>query len=170
MENATVHPSNNHKVFISQPVLCTVGFPWWFTGKESACNAVDPRFDSWVRKIPWGKKRLPTAVFLGFPGGSDGKESGCNAGDLGLIPWRSAWQPTPVFLPGELYGQRSLVSCSPLGCKESDMTGWPSTQHVCTVQSRGSKLCYCQCDLGLAEGQLLCPPHLLSFIVQPLSD
>ena len=43
----------------------------------------------------------------GFPGSSAGKESTCNAGDLGSIPglgrfpWRRAWQPTPVFLPGE---------------------------------------------------------------------
>ena len=28
---------------------------------------------------------------------------------VGKIPWRSAWQPTPVFLPGESHGQRSLV-------------------------------------------------------------
>ena len=32
------------------------------------------------------------------------------------------WQPTPVFLPGESHGQRSLTGCSPLGCKEPDMT------------------------------------------------
>ena len=28
-------------------------------------------------------------------------------------PWRSAWQPTPVFLPGESLGQRSLAGYSP---------------------------------------------------------
>ena len=28
---------------------------------------------------------------------------------VGKIPWRTAWQPTPVFLPGESHGQRSLV-------------------------------------------------------------
>jgi len=28
------------------------------------------------------------------------------------IPWRRAWQPTPVFLPGESHGQRSLVGYS----------------------------------------------------------
>jgi len=28
-------------------------------------------------------------------------------------PWRRAWQPTPVFLPGESHGQRSLVGYSP---------------------------------------------------------
>ena len=43
-------------------------------------------FDSWVRKMPWRRDRLPTLVFLGFPFGSTGKESTCNAGDLGLIP------------------------------------------------------------------------------------
>ena len=45
-----------------------------------------------------------------------------NAGDVrdtgliswvGKIPWRRAWQPTPVFLPGESYGQRSLAGYSP---------------------------------------------------------
>ena len=32
------------------------------------------------------------------------------------------WQSTPVFLPGESHGQRSLVGYSPRGRKESDMT------------------------------------------------
>ena len=35
-------------------------------------------------------------------------------------PFRREWQPTPVFLPGEFHGQRSLVGCSPWGHKESD--------------------------------------------------
>ena len=39
---------------------------------------------------------------------------------VGKIPWRRKWQPTPVFLPGESHGQRSLVGCSPRGHKESD--------------------------------------------------
>ena len=33
------------------------------------------------------------------------------------IPWRRTWQPTPVFLPGESRGQRSLVGYSPQGYK-----------------------------------------------------
>ena len=49
-----------------------------------------------------------------FPGGSDSKESICNAEDLGStwvgnIPWRRAWQPTSIFLPGESHEQRSLA-------------------------------------------------------------
>ena len=38
------------------------------------------------------------------------------------ISWRRKWQPTPVFLPGESHGQRSLAGCSPWGRKESDTT------------------------------------------------
>ena len=41
---------------------------------------------------------------------------------VGKIPWRREWQPTPVFLPGESHGQRSLVGYNPWGCKELDMT------------------------------------------------
>ena len=47
-------------------------------------------------------------------------------GDAGSIPGseRSAGEGngTPVFLPGESHGQRSLSGYSPWGCKESDMT------------------------------------------------
>ena len=35
---------------------------------------------------------------------------------------RRQWQPTPVLLPGESHGQKSLVGCSPWGCEESDTT------------------------------------------------
>ena len=41
---------------------------------------------------------------------------------VGKIPWRRAWQPTPLFLLGESHGQRSLVGYSPQGCKKSYMT------------------------------------------------
>ena len=37
-------------------------------------------------------------------------------------PWRREWQPTPVFLPGESYGQRSLAGYSPRGRKELYVT------------------------------------------------
>ena len=42
---------------------------------------------------------------------------------VGKIPWRRQWQPTPVFLPEESHGQRSLAGYSPWGHKESDTTG-----------------------------------------------
>ena len=57
------------------------------------------------KNVPW----------LGFPGG---KEPVCKCRRhkrhrfnpwVGKIPWRRAWQPMPVFLPGESHGQRSLA-------------------------------------------------------------
>ena len=40
----------------------------------------------------------------------------------GKIPWRRKWQPTPVFLPGESHGLKSLEAYRPKGGKELDMT------------------------------------------------
>ena len=53
-----------------------------------------------------------------------------NAGDMRLgfhpwvrkIPWRRAWKPTPIFLPRESHGQRSLRGYISRDCKESDTT------------------------------------------------
>ena len=42
--------------------------------------------------------------------------------------WRRAWQPTPVFLPGEFHAQRSLVGYSPCSHKELDIT--EATEHA----------------------------------------
>ena len=47
----------------------------------------------------------------------------------GEDPWRRAWQPTPVFWPGESHGQKSLVGSSPWGHPESDATERLSTAH-----------------------------------------
>ena len=63
------------------------------------------------------------------------KNPPANAGDmrctfdpwLGTIPLRRAWQLTPVFLPGESHGHRSLVGFSPWGHEESDTTERLST-------------------------------------------
>ena len=45
------------------------------------------------------------------------------------LPWRTAQQPTPVFLPGEFHGQKSLAGCSPWDRTESDTT--EATAHAC---------------------------------------
>ena len=70
--------------------------------------------------------KLHNGRVMGFPGGSDSKESACNAGDLGSIPGlrrtprRRAWQPTPVFLPGESPEEPGRVHS--MGSHESDTT------------------------------------------------
>ena len=61
-------------------------------------------------------------MIRGFPGGTSGKTHACQFRrpnrwkfdpQIGKIPWRRAWQPTPVFLPGESHTQRSLAGYSP---------------------------------------------------------
>ena len=61
---------------------------------------------------------------MGFPGGASGEEPSCQCRRhkrhwfnpwVGKIPWRRKWQLTPVLLPGESHGQRSLAGCSPWG-------------------------------------------------------
>ena len=65
------------------------------------------------RSLPWWLSR---------------EESACQCRRLGFDPWvgkislRRKEQPTPVFLPGEFHGHKSLVGYSPWGFKESDMT------------------------------------------------
>ena len=75
-----------------------------------------------------------------FPGGTSGKEPGCQSERhkrygfnswVGKISWRRKWLPTPAFLPRKFHGQRSLVSYSSWGCKESNTT--EVTEHACTT-------------------------------------
>ena len=99
------------------PLICTHGALSCLTAGtfKSFCCRADEREQ-------WNKPLLPS--------GGSGKETACQyrrrercGSDpwVGKIPWR-AQQPTPVFLPGESNGQRSLEGCSPQGHKESDMT------------------------------------------------
>ena len=69
---------------------------------------------------------IGTTYTKGLPRWLSGKESARHCRRHGFnprvrkIPWRRKWQPTPVFLPGEFHGQRSLAGYSPWGCKELD--------------------------------------------------
>ena len=66
------------------------------------------------------------------------KDPSANVGDIGdmgsisgsgKIPWRRAWQPTPVFLPGESHGQRSLEATAHGVAKSQKQLKWMSTEH-----------------------------------------
>ena len=70
--------------------------------------------------------KQPAGFLWGFPYGSAIKESACSVGDIGDMgsipgwgrsPGGGKWQPTPVFLPGDFLGQRSLAGYSPWGRK-----------------------------------------------------
>ena len=69
-----------------------------------------------------------------FPAGASSKEPARQCRRCGFdpwvreIPWRRPWQPTPVFLPGESHGERSLAGYSPWGHKDSDKTEVTNTR------------------------------------------
>ena len=70
-------------------------------------------------------RNLLEGSFLGSSVVKNPPANAGNAKDASLgrkIPWRRAWQPTPVFLPEESHGQRSLAGYSPWVRKKSDTT------------------------------------------------
>ena len=95
-------------VVISSPLFCTVVLTF---GKGVSCKNWFQTATS-IHQMMVLKHCLAEFVclFLAMPG------------DLWDLSWRRKWQPTPVFLPRESRGQRSLVGCYPLSCTESDMT------------------------------------------------
>ena len=81
---------------------------------------------------------------MDFTGSSDGKGSACNVGDLGSIPGskrslEKGMEPTPVFLPGEFHGQRSLACYSPLGSAELDTAEQLMLYYKYCARKGGSK-------------------------------
>ena len=77
-----------------------------------------PHSSTLAWKIPWTEEpgRLQSLVSLRVG------DSGLSDFIFTFMHWRRKWQPTPVFLPGESQGQRSLVRCRLWGHTESDTT------------------------------------------------
>ena len=102
---------------------------------EPECSLPSLRF-SHSKRAP--DTCLPFSLFpvyvdyQGSPGGTSGEEPACQYRRrkrlafnpwVGKIPWRRAWPPPPVFLPGESHAQRSVAGYRPWGRKESDTAG-----------------------------------------------
>ena len=82
-------------------------------------NYKGPHSSTLAWKIPWMEE--PS----GLPSVGSHRVGQDRATSLSLFTfmhWRRKWQPTPVFLPGESQGQRSLVGCRLWGRTESDTT------------------------------------------------
>ena len=122
-----------------------VGSFWALTSPPGPCLCGWSAFPSATTPFP----PLPHAHTLItsresiFLGGTSSKELTCPCRRfkrhrfnpwVGKIPWRRAWQPTPVFLPGKFHGQRSLAGYSLWGCKESDATEATECTHTYFLQ------------------------------------
>ena len=100
-------------------------------------------------------------VFVGFPLVMKNMSCQCRTCErrgfdpwVGKIPWQRTWQPTPVFLPRESHGQRSLMGYSPQGHKELDTT--KANQHVLTHVD------LCKIDPYNLLGNIMASPSLRS--------
>ena len=102
-------------------------------GKESPCQCRRLGFNPWIGKIPWSRKWPSTLaweiLWTEEPGGLQsmglqraGHDWATSLSLFTFMHWRRKWQHTPVFLPGESQGWRSLVGCHLWGCTELDMT------------------------------------------------
>ena len=60
-----------------------------------------------------GASQVASVVKNSPANGGDAGDMGCEDPQIRNIPWRRAWQPTPVFLSRESHGQRILVGYSP---------------------------------------------------------
>ena len=87
--------------------------------------------DIWILNINWASQEVLVVKNLASNAG-DTRDAGSTSG-LGRSPGEGSGNPsTPVFLPGEFHGQRSLRGYSPWGCKESDTTERQSNMINCT--------------------------------------
>ena len=111
--------------------LISVLIIWWCPCVESSLGLLERVF-AMTSVFSWQNSfSLCPASFCDFPDSTSDKEPACQCRRhkrLGFhpwvrkIPWRRKWQPTPIFLPGEFHGQRSLEDYSPWGHKKSDTT------------------------------------------------
>ena len=119
---------------IIQLLIYKYSFSWWgqsgpcilgssLSGLQVQLQLVGSGWPLYIREWPLRQEFIPHACVLGFPRGASAKEPTyeCRGPErcgfdpwTGKIPWRRAWQPTPVFLPRESHGQRQLVG-SPWG-------------------------------------------------------
>ena len=89
--------------------------PRWLSGKEPTCSAIVYHWIKIPRFHPWVRE----------------------------IPWRTEWQPTPVFLPGESHGQRSLVASRLEGHKsQTQLSSRPHGQHGQHRTTLSTRLCF----------------------------
>ena len=92
---------------------------FFFMAEQYLEKAMAPHSSTLAWKIPWTEEpgRLQSMGSLRV-----GHDWATSLSFFTFMHWRRKWQPTPVFLPGESRGQRSLVGCRLWGRTELDTT------------------------------------------------
>ena len=112
---------------------------WWCTGKPAVLLSMGSQSWTWLSdwtELNWSKTMAPHYSTLAWkipwteePGRLQsmgslrvGHDWMTSLSLFTFMHWRRKWQPTPVFLPGESQGQRSLVGCCLCGRTELETT------------------------------------------------
>ena len=113
-------PDSKRSVVCMLPPLAyvpTFSLRLWY--EQASEKTMTPHSSTLAWKIPWTEEpgRLQSMRSIGV-----GHNWVTSLSLFTFMHWRRKWQPTPVFLPGESQGQRSLVGCRLWGHTESDTT------------------------------------------------
>ena len=126
---------------LAKPKINMVGKcpPLTIEGKVCGYMPIDnPKLPRWVAFPTSSMLYIKTCSSGSFPGGASGKEPAGQCREhkrwgfypwVGKTLWRRSWQPTPVFLPGESYGQRSLIHRLSLGSQRIGHN-WSNLAHM----------------------------------------
>ena len=117
-------------------------FCWWDIHWGNPSRGL-PRWFQWLKNHPVKCRRCKRHGFDPW---------------VGKIPWRRAWQLTPVFLPRKSNGQESLVGYSSWGYKESDTTEVTQHTHMHTTLAEDSW----SVSIKIQNAHILCLRNLTS--------
>ena len=88
-------------------ILPNLSFAWnwsFSSSIEHICKYIYTAFRNFILQVSWVEELCLIGAFIHSK----------------VMLGRRRWHPTPVLLPGKPHGRRSLVSCNPWGCEESD--------------------------------------------------
>ena len=134
--------------------------------REAWCAAINGVSKSWTRLTDWTQ-----LIWWRFTDCASGKEPACQCRRhkrhgfhpwVGKIPWRRAWQPTPIFLPEESHGESSLTGYIVHGVAQCwTWLKWHSTHMVVKFNLFTMRILRISTD----STYWICPKHLSSAIL-----
>ena len=104
---------------------------------QSMANAVAPHSSTLAWKIPWMEEpgRLQSVGSLGV-----GPDWATSLSFFAFTHRRRTWQPTPVFLPAESQGRKSLVGCRPWVAQSQTWLKWLRSSRTASIKTNSRDL------------------------------
>ena len=117
---------NSGKAFPKRWHLCWI----WMTGRNQPCTYQEKHVQELLLLVMANNRGFPGAPAATSPPANAENMRDAFTPRVRKLPWRRAWPPTAVFLPGESHRRRSLVGYSLWGCKR--VRRYWAIWHTCT--------------------------------------